>query len=167
MRVAEGGHAPRNATGAENDLDRATAMARHMVTRYGMSERTGLATIGESADQMVVPGFERWRGAACSDDTARLVDEEIRRMLNEAHSRVKATLSAQRAPLERIAHLLLEREVLDRDMLQKAIEGSSTPVSAETCAPVDDAAGTVAQAQGHLVEESPHEGGRVKESCSG
>jgi cell division protease FtsH len=112
-------------TGAENDLDRATAMARHMVTRYGMSERTGLATIGESAEQTVIPGLDRWRGSSCSGDTARLVDEEIRRMLDDAHARVKATLSSQRATLEHIAQLLLEREVLDRDMLQKTIDGAS------------------------------------------
>ena len=109
-------------TGAENDLDRATAMARHMVTRYGMSERTGLATIGEALDPMLPAGFERWHGAQCSDDTARLVDEEIRGVLNDAHARVEATLRAQRAPLERIARLLLEREVLDHDLLQKTIE---------------------------------------------
>jgi cell division protease FtsH len=112
-------------TGAENDLDRATAMARHMVTRYGMSERTGLATIGESAEQIVMPGLDRWRGSSCSDDTARLVDEEIRRMLDDAHARVKATLSSQRATLERIAQLLLVREVLDHDTLQKTIDGAS------------------------------------------
>ncbi|WP_243469123.1 ATP-dependent zinc metalloprotease FtsH [Paraburkholderia sp. PGU19] len=112
-------------TGAENDLDRATAMVRHMVTRYGMSGRMGLATIGESMSQPVVAGFDGWRGASCSDDTARLVDEEIRRMLDEAHARVKATLSSQRATLERIARLLLEREVLDHEMLQHAIDGAS------------------------------------------
>ncbi|WP_248295095.1 ATP-dependent zinc metalloprotease FtsH, partial [Paraburkholderia sp. UYCP14C] len=50
-------------TGAENDLERATAMARHMVARYGMSERIGLATLGEPADPMGLPGFEPWRGA--------------------------------------------------------------------------------------------------------
>ncbi|WP_233856785.1 ATP-dependent zinc metalloprotease FtsH [Paraburkholderia sp. HD33-4] len=114
-------------TGAENDLDRATAMARHMVTRYGMSERIGLATLGEAVDPTGLRAFEPWRAAPCSEDTARLIDEEIRGVLNAAHQRVSATLRAQRAPLERIAHLLLEREVLDHDLLQKAIEGQ--PVS--------------------------------------
>jgi cell division protease FtsH len=117
-------------TGAENDLERATAMARHMVARYGMSERIGLATLGESADPMGLPGFESWRGSPCSDDTARLVDEEIRGVLNDAHARVMATLQAQRAPLERIARLLLEREVLDHELLQKSIEGQPVPGTA-------------------------------------
>ena len=114
-------------TGAENDLDRATAMVRHMVSRYGMSGRMGLATIGESVNRFTVPGLDDWRSSSCSDDTARLVDEEIRRMLDEAHARVKATLSNQRATLERIARLLLEREVLDHEMLQRAIDGTSKP----------------------------------------
>ncbi|MEM5332260.1 cell division protein FtsH, partial [Paraburkholderia sp. JHI2823] len=117
-------------TGAENDLDRATSMARHMVTRYGMSERIGLATLGEAVDPPGLPGFEPWGGAPCSEDTARLVDEEIRGVLNDAHERVAATLRAQRAPLERIARLLLERDVLDHEMLQQAIEGQPAPVTA-------------------------------------
>lgn len=121
-------------TGAENDLERATAMARHMVTRYGMSERVGLATVGDSTEQLGAQGFDRWRAASCSDDTARLVDEEIRRMLDEAHSRVSATLDTQRATLERIAGLLLEREVLDHEMLQQAIEGKAHESARETVA---------------------------------
>ncbi|BCZ84505.1 ATP-dependent zinc metalloprotease FtsH [Paraburkholderia terrae] len=112
-------------TGAENDLDRATAIARHMVTRYGMSGRIGLATIGDSTDQSAMPGIDRLRGSLCSDDTARLIDEETRRMLDDAHARVSTTLSSQRATLERIASLLLEREVLDHDMLRKVIDDAS------------------------------------------
>jgi cell division protease FtsH len=117
-------------TGAENDLERATAMARHMVTRYGMSERIGLATLGAAADPPGLPGFDSWRGVPCSDDTARLVDEEIREVLNDAHARVEATLREQRAPLERIARLLLQREVLDHEELQQAVEGRPAPETA-------------------------------------
>jgi cell division protease FtsH len=138
-------------TGAENDLDRATAMARHMVSRYGMSERIGLATMSESPGPLDVPGLGGWRGSSCSDDTARLVDEEIRRMLDDAHARVKATLSTQRATLERIARLLLEREVLDREMLQRAIDGTSKTVEPDAVA-----------ATGADIEA-----GEDKESCSG
>ncbi|MEI6003236.1 ATP-dependent zinc metalloprotease FtsH [Paraburkholderia bengalensis] len=121
-------------TGAENDLDRATAIARHMVTRYGMSRRTGLLTIGDSTDQPSMSGLDRWRGSLCSDDTARLIDEETRRLLDDAHARVTATLSGRRATLERIAGLLLEREVLDRDMLRKVIDDANcalTPPAGE------------------------------------
>uniref|UniRef100_E1TJF9 ATP-dependent zinc metalloprotease FtsH n=1 Tax=Burkholderia sp. (strain CCGE1003) TaxID=640512 RepID=E1TJF9_BURSG len=121
-------------TGAENDLERATAMARHMVTRYGMSKRIGLATVGGSPEQMASQGVDRWRGSFCSDDTARLVDEEIRTMLDDAHTRVSATLATQRSTLERIARLLLEREVLDQQMLQEAISGVSTERAPETAA---------------------------------
>ena len=137
-------------TGAENDLDRATAMARHMVSRYGMSERIGLATMGESMNPLAVPGLDGWRGSSCSDDTARLVDEEIRRMLDDAHARVRATLSTQRATLERIARLLLEREVLDHEMLQCAIDGES-----KTSEPAE-----VIRTETHV------DAGRDAESCS-
>jgi cell division protease FtsH len=121
-------------TGAENDLERATAMARHMVTRYGMSERIGLATVGEPSGQMSSQGFDHWRGSSYSDETARLVDEEIRQMLDDAHARVVTTLTDQRATLERIARLLLEREVLDHDMLQAAIDGAIAGASLEPAA---------------------------------
>ncbi|WP_419539622.1 ATP-dependent zinc metalloprotease FtsH [Paraburkholderia bengalensis] len=155
-------------TGAENDLDRATDMARHMVTRYGMSERMGLLTIGESADQIVLPGFDRWRGSSCSNDTAHLVDEEIRRMLDDAHTRVRATLSSQRGTLERIARLLLEREVLDHKMLQKAIDGVSP--SEMPANPAIDTANRESQAPVLESIESPNaevEAGQHNESCSG
>ncbi|WP_407670910.1 ATP-dependent zinc metalloprotease FtsH [Paraburkholderia franconis] len=157
-------------TGAENDLERATAMARHMVTRYGMSERTGLATVGESADRIVLPGFERWRGASCSDDTARLVDEEIRRMLDDAHARVGATLSSQRAALERIAKLLLEREVLDHALLQAAIDGAALSAQARPAGPAVETEAQAAQVPLPALQEShdeDNEAGRDKESCSG
>ncbi|TGS73440.1 cell division protein FtsH, partial [Mesorhizobium sp. M8A.F.Ca.ET.181.01.1.1] len=109
-------------------------MARHMVTRYGMSKRIGLATVGGSPEQMASQGLDRWRGSFCSDDTARLVDEEIRTMLDHAHTRVSATLATQRASLERIARLLREREVLDQQMLQEAIRGVSTERAPATAA---------------------------------
>jgi cell division protease FtsH len=146
-------------------------MARHMVTRYGMSERTGLATVGESADQIVLPGFERWRGASCSDDTARLVDEEIRRMLDEAHARVRATLSSQRAALERIAKLLLEREVLDHALLQAAIDGAASSGQAAPAEPaVVETQAQAAQVPLPALQQNhreTNEAGRDKESCSG
>jgi ATP-dependent Zn protease len=121
-------------TGAENDLDRATAMARHMVERYGMSERLGLTTLGSTT--YPVPGD----GTHYSESTARLVDEEVRRLLREAHERVERTLRERREPLERIARRLLECEVLDRETLVRLIDGElptecPAPVTASLTAP--------------------------------
>ena len=110
-------------TGAENDLERATAMARHMVERYGMSERVGLTTLNSTT--YPVPGD----GTRYSESTARLVDEEVRRLLREAHERVERTLRERREPLERIAKRLLECEVIDHETLIRLIDGEPPPVA--------------------------------------
>ena len=114
-------------TGAENDLDRATDMARHMVERYGMSERLGLATYRPAPSAVYLGGEVSPRA---SESTAQLVDEEVRRLLAEAHARVETTLLERRAPLERIARRLLECEVLDHDALVKLIDGGQSQPAA-------------------------------------
>ncbi|MGN6319476.1 ATP-dependent zinc metalloprotease FtsH [Trinickia sp.] len=119
-------------TGAENDLDRATAMARHMVERYGMSERVGLTTLNSTTYPAPTDG------ARYSESTARLVDEEVRALLREAHERVERTLRERRAPLERIAKRLLECEVLDHDALMRLIEGDAPQPPAAASAPAMD-----------------------------
>ncbi|TAM52111.1 MAG: ATP-dependent zinc metalloprotease FtsH [Paraburkholderia sp.] len=103
-------------TGAENDLERATVMARHMIERCGMNERLGLATVNSGTTPLGVDGVRY------SENTAQLVDEEVRRLLKEAHDRVVKTLTERRALLERIAQRLLEHEVLDRESLMRLIE---------------------------------------------
>lgn len=113
-------------TGAENDLDRATALVRHMVTRYGMSEALGLATFdGGSPD----PGYfpPGGRGEHYSESTAKLVDDEVRRVLAAAHERVRRTLGDRRTQLDRIAKRLLECEVLDQQTLLRLIAGDDAP----------------------------------------
>jgi cell division protease FtsH len=113
-------------TGAENDLDRASALARHMVTRCGMSARLGLATFGDTQAAGVLPapsGRERY-----SEGTAALIDEEVRRLLGEAHERVMRTLRERREPLERVAKRLLESEVIDHETLLQLI-GEKAPAS--------------------------------------
>ncbi len=107
-------------TGAQDDLQRATDLARHMVVRYGMSEGVGLAT------------FERQRPALFldvssaspreySEETARRIDAEIGTLLEASHRRVRETLTAQRAILEALATLLMEHEVVDRAALAQLL----------------------------------------------
>ncbi|MFX1674950.1 ATP-dependent zinc metalloprotease FtsH [Paraburkholderia sp. A2WS-5] len=112
-------------TGAQNDLERATAMAWHMVARYGMSERIGLANCADH------DGMARALGGAdgprCGEHTAQRIDDEVRRLLNEAHERVAHTLAERRETLDRIARRLLEREVLEHDELVALIAGESVP----------------------------------------
>jgi cell division protease FtsH len=103
-------------TGAQDDLQRATDMARHMVARYGMSETLGLATfeISRQALFLNVPSMPQ---REYSEETARRIDDEIRALLAAAHGRVHETLSAKRETLTSLAKLLIEKEVVTREDL--------------------------------------------------
>ncbi|RMF93350.1 MAG: ATP-dependent metallopeptidase FtsH/Yme1/Tma family protein [Nitrospinota bacterium] len=108
-------------TGAQNDLQRATDLARHMVMQYGMSEHLGLVTFEEprTAAFLNMPMSPRPR--EYSEQTAQTIDAEIRKLLTDAHARVKETLTSKRQALEALAKLLLEREVVDRAMLKQVL----------------------------------------------
>ena len=123
-------------TGAENDLQRATDMARHMVTHYGMSETLGLATYNAQPTPLFLGGPALPEQRNCSERTAEAIDSEVRRLLDEARERVTATLTTQRASLEALAHLLLEKEVVDRRMLDDLLQSASPPPAAARPAPV-------------------------------
>ncbi|CAI8692855.1 ATP-dependent zinc metalloprotease FtsH [Burkholderia pyrrocinia] len=110
-------------TGAQNDLERATALARHMVMQYGMSDKIGLSTFDDAASQGRVPGAWTPGDGRCSEHTAQLIDEEVRALLEDAHVRVAATLGEHRDALERIAQCLLLHESIDHDMLTALIAG--------------------------------------------
>jgi cell division protease FtsH len=123
-------------TGAQNDLERATALARHMVMQYGMSEKVGLATLDDGARQGAAPGVWTPGDGHCSEHTAQLIDEEVRALLEDAHARVTVTLGEHRDALERIARSLLQHESIDHDMLVALIapadDAGDTPRPAET-----------------------------------
>lgn len=125
-------------TGAQDDLQRATDIARRMITQYGMSKALGLATF-EEAQGTPLLGLELPREQReYSEQTAHTIDQEIASVLAAAHARVKQTLTAQRADLEALAHLLMEREVVDRDALKRLLEAESQPVGLQraACTPV-------------------------------
>ena len=111
-------------TGAQDDLQRATDVARHMITQYGMSERLGQVAFdaGRRAAYLSVPDMPQ--SATYSNETARVIDEEVARLIREAHDRVAKTLGERREMLETLARLLLEREVVDRAALD-AVLGAS------------------------------------------
>ncbi|MGD9878514.1 MAG: ATP-dependent zinc metalloprotease FtsH [Reyranella sp.] len=110
-------------TGAQNDLQRATDMARHMVTQYGMSDKLGHVTfdMGRSTPFLTVPDSPP-RGAY-SERTAELIDEEISRLVAESYARVHRTLTEQRVKLESLARLLLQHEVVGRALLDQVLQG--------------------------------------------
>lgn len=104
-------------TGAQNDLQRATDMARHMITHYGMSETLGLATFEEPRTSLFLNVPVPQQQPTYSERTAQAIDDEIRKILEDAHARVEQTLQANRGILEVLANLLLEKEVVDRATL--------------------------------------------------
>jgi cell division protease FtsH len=118
--------AERITTGAGNDIERATAMARRMVTQFGMSEVIGLMAVGD-AEHEVFLGRELVQRRGVSEHTARLVDSEVKRILDEAHERARALLETERDLLARIAQALLERETLDHDEIRLLAEGKPLP----------------------------------------
>jgi cell division protease FtsH len=108
-------------TGAQNDLQRATEIARTMVTQFGMSEKLGLASLegARSATFLMVPARAP---REYSEETARLIDEEVKQILTEAHGRARDLLSSRRAALEELAKLLVEKEVVERPALQAILK---------------------------------------------
>ena len=103
-------------TGAQNDLQKATEIARTMVTQFGMSEKLGLVALESARNAPFLPVPSRAE-KEYSDETARMIDEEIKRLLSDAHLRVREILGAHRQALEELAKLLLEREVVERPQL--------------------------------------------------
>ncbi|HXJ82827.1 MAG TPA: ATP-dependent zinc metalloprotease FtsH [Candidatus Methylomirabilis sp.] len=107
-------------TGAQDDLQKATDMARHMVARYGMSEALGLATF-DAPRQALFLNVPSLAHREYSEETARKIDAEIARFLESAHRRVHDTLAAKRVTLESLAKHLIEKEVVDRAALTRLI----------------------------------------------
>jgi cell division protease FtsH len=103
-------------TGAQDDLQRASDIARHMVARYGMTEALGLATF-EPPRQALFLNVPSMAQREYSEETARRIDDEIRQLFGAAHERVLRTLTAKREVLTSLAKLLIEKEVVSRDDL--------------------------------------------------
>jgi cell division protease FtsH len=99
-------------TGASNDIERVTAMARKMVTEYGMSERLGPVAFGQK-DELVFLGREIGEQRTYSEQTAREIDEEVRAIVQRAHERARAILTEHRGRLVTISERLIKDETLE------------------------------------------------------
>ena len=119
-------------TGAQNDLQRATDMARHMVTQYGMSERLGPVTFDAPRTVAFLNLQETAALATYSEQTAQLIDQEVAALIADAHERVKRTLSEKRSTLDALARLLLKQEVVERPQLDALLKAPSSAVPAPT-----------------------------------
>jgi len=121
-RVAEEVRFDDITTGASNDLQRATETARRMITQYGMSENLGPLTFGHDPAQPFV-GRDYGMGQEYSEATAQRIDQEIRRVIDEAYSTATRILQEHRADLDMVSLLLMERETIDRDEFAALLEG--------------------------------------------
>ena len=101
-------------TGASNDIQRATAIARKMVTVYGMSERLGTMSFDSGHDEVFI-GRTMGHSRGYSEAVAAQIDEEVRAIVDGAYSRCQEILTAQRDKLDAVAHYLLEHETMERE----------------------------------------------------
>jgi cell division protease FtsH len=121
-------------TGAQNDLQRTSDIARAMVTEWGMSDALGAVNLsGERRGRFIDAGVPAPRGPY-SEETAQLIDQEVRRIVQQAHDEARRLLAGHREVLERVTRRLLEREVMDGQEL-RTLMGSAVAPAVEAAAP--------------------------------
>lgn len=142
-------------TGASNDLDRATQIARSMVTEFGMSPRLGRVNYSEEQRSVFLANSSGSSKRYHSEATAREIDEEVKRIITASSNLVREILEEHRDALEKLAQRLLEKEVLGADELKEVMDAASprivptTAIARSRVATTDD-------------EEAANEGGRLK-----
>jgi cell division protease FtsH len=111
-------------TGAANDLERVTSISKQMVMRFGMSEKLGPRVLGRNHDQ---PFLGREMGAEpdYSEEIAREIDDEIRRVIEEGHELALRVLRERMDQLHQLARILIERETIDRDQFERLLSGAN------------------------------------------
>jgi cell division protease FtsH len=117
-RVAEEVVAGDVTTGAANDIERATKVARQMVTEYGMSDSIGPRTLGQKQGEVFL-GRDWGSTPDYSDAVAFEIDQEVRELIDEAHDVALDVLTTHRAKLDALATLLIEQETLDREEVER------------------------------------------------
>ncbi len=155
-------------TGASNDIEKVTATAKQMVMRYGMSERLGPRVFGHDRSQ---PFLGRDMGAEpdYSDEIAREIDDEIRRVVETAHQTAKDILTERRDGLDRISKILLDRETIDAKQFEALLDG--TP-EADVFGPdededADDVPETPAETESGASREGPRPTPRPRPGFAG
>jgi cell division protease FtsH len=130
-------------TGAGSDIENATDLARRMVCEYGMS-RLGPLTFGKKEEQIFL-GREIAQHRDFSEETARQIDLEVRRLIDEAYQSAHSILDAHKDAMHRIAAALLERETIDADEVKMLIEGKELPPMRSVLASPSDSGGSGGQ----------------------
>ena len=127
-------------TGASNDIERATSIARNMVTKWGLTERLGPLTYSEDEDEVFL-GRSITQHKQMSDDTARLIDEEIRRIVESAHKTTQGILESHLNELHLMADALMKYETIDGGMIDQIMEGREPDAPADWEESTTDTAG--------------------------
>ncbi len=109
-------------TGAANDLEKITSMAKQMIMRFGMSEKLGPRVLGRGHDQPFL-GRDYGAEADYSEEIAREIDDEIRRVIEESHELALAVLREHMEELHKISAILIERETIDKDQFERLLAG--------------------------------------------
>lgn len=107
-------------SGAANDLEKASEIARNMITRLGMSKRLGPITYGKQ-QQLAFLGASAQEERNYSEETARLIDAEAKGLVEEAHRRAAEVLTTRRAVLEKLTSVLLQKEVISGDDVREMV----------------------------------------------
>jgi cell division protease FtsH len=127
-------------TGALSDLQRATELARSMVTRFGMSEKLGTVYLG--SDQEIFVGMEFGQSREYSEETAALIDREVRTILNNAYAQALSILKEHMDQLRGLGELLIEKETVTREDFLSFIQGEKKAVEAPAESPKEEPAET-------------------------
>ena len=109
-------------TGAANDIERITHTAKQMVMRYGMSEKLGPRVLGRNSD-MPFLGRDMGHEPDYSDELAREIDDEVRRIIEDGHELALKVLREHMEELHRISQILIERETIDKDQFERLLAG--------------------------------------------
>ncbi|MDQ7829117.1 MAG: ATP-dependent zinc metalloprotease FtsH [Armatimonadota bacterium] len=133
-------------TGAQNDFEQATELARKMVTEFGMSEKLGPLSLGKRHGPVFL-GRDLVESRNYSEEIAYEIDKEIRRIIDECYERARATLMEHRDQLERLARTLLERESLEAEELERVLAGLPLEPPGPAPAPPAPAAEAPAEAK--------------------
>ncbi|MBQ3357014.1 MAG: ATP-dependent zinc metalloprotease FtsH [Oscillospiraceae bacterium] len=116
-------------TGASNDIQRASRLARDMIARYGMSERIGTVAFDDGDEIFVGRDYERTK--AYSEHTGGEIDAEMKRVIDEAYKRCEDILTENRSKLDEVAAFLLEHETMSRKQFEACMNGEAIPETAE------------------------------------
>ncbi|HEY8732040.1 MAG TPA: ATP-dependent zinc metalloprotease FtsH [Candidatus Limnocylindria bacterium] len=123
-------------TGASNDIEKATEMARHMVTKYGMSEKLGPLQYGKT-DELIFLGRQIQEEKNYSEETSKLIDSEVHEIVDRARRRAHELLTRYRSVLDAVVGKLIEQETLSSDEFNQLVDGhlGQQPIAAATAGP--------------------------------